>query len=266
MAGGDGSQALVANVALRHDVPHVVVPAGTRNHFALDLGLDREDVLGALDAYRDGVEHRIDLATVNDRVFVNNASVGLYAKIVQSPEYRAAKGATAVAELPDLLGPNAPPLDLRFTTPDGTDVDNAQIIMVSNDPYNLHRLTGLGTRERIDLGVLGIVAARIANASEFAQFVALEAAGRPQRFSGWIEWTAQRFEVDSSGPVDVGLDGEPLTLTPPLVFETRPGALRVRVPRRAIGRSPTAKSTHLLSHTTLGDLVRVAAGGRAMSS
>jgi diacylglycerol kinase family enzyme len=198
-------------------------------------------------------------------VFLNNASVGLYAKIVQRPEYRDAKRATTVAALPDLVGPNAPPLDLRFTGPDGTDFDSAQIIMVSNNPYDLHRLTGRGTRERVDHGVLGIVAARIANAGEFAQFVALEAAGQPQRFSGWIEWTARRFEVDSSGPVEIGLDGEALTLPPPLVFESRPGALRVRLPRHAIGRSPTAKSVHVLSHSTIADLVRVA-GGRAMSS
>lgn len=84
MAGGDGSQTLVATVAVRHDVAHVVVPGGTRNHFALDLGLDRDDVVGALEAYTDGVEERIDLATVDGRTFVNNASLGLYAKIVQS--------------------------------------------------------------------------------------------------------------------------------------------------------------------------------------
>ena len=60
MAGGDGSQALVATVAARHDVVHVCIPAGTRNHFALDLGLDRDDVVGALDAFTDGVERRID--------------------------------------------------------------------------------------------------------------------------------------------------------------------------------------------------------------
>ena len=84
MAGGDGSQALIATVASRHGIPHVVVPAGTRNHFALDLGLDRDDVVGALDAFGDAVERTIDLATVNGRVFVNNASLGLYAKIVQA--------------------------------------------------------------------------------------------------------------------------------------------------------------------------------------
>ena len=88
MAGGDGSQALVASVAAEHRIPHVVVPAGTRNHFALDLGLDRDDVVGALGAFTDGVERRIDLADVNGRIFVNNASLGLYAKIVQTPQYR----------------------------------------------------------------------------------------------------------------------------------------------------------------------------------
>src|SRR5436190_2602719 len=111
MAGGDGSQALLASVAMQHDVAHVCVPAGTRNHFALDLGLDRNDVVGALDAYGDGVEHRVDVASVNARLFVNNASVGIYAKAVQSPAYRAAKGRMIVDMLPDLVGPDAPPFD-----------------------------------------------------------------------------------------------------------------------------------------------------------
>ena len=88
MAGGDGSQALVAAVAMRHDIAHVCVPAGTRNHLAMDLGLDRDDVVGALDAFRAAVERRIDLAMIGDRMFVNNATMGLYAKVVQSPEYR----------------------------------------------------------------------------------------------------------------------------------------------------------------------------------
>ena len=83
MAGGDGSQALVASVAMAADVPLVCVPAGTRNRFALDLGLDRNDVVAALDAFDAAVERRIDLGTVNGRVFVNNVSLGVYAKIVQ---------------------------------------------------------------------------------------------------------------------------------------------------------------------------------------
>ncbi len=113
MAGGDGSQAVVAAVAAAHDLPFVCVPAGTRNHFALDLGVDRDDVVGALDAYGDARQARIDLAEVNGRVFVNNVSLGVYARIVASDEYRDAKLRTAAKMLPTLLGPDAPPSGLH---------------------------------------------------------------------------------------------------------------------------------------------------------
>ena len=265
MAGGDGSQALVATIASRHDIPHVVVPAGTRNHFALDLGLDREDVVGALDAYTDGVEVRIDLATVNGRIFVNNASLGLYAKIVQSPEYRDAKRQTAAEMLPEMLGPDAAPLDLRFTGPDGTSYPTAHMILVSNDPYQLHSLAGRGTRERMDLGVLGIVAARISSAIDASRFVALEAAGQVSRFPGWLEWTAAEFRVDSEAPVEIGVDGEAMKLDPPLLFASTAGALRVRMPRHASGLSPSATTTHVLSESAIAELAGVVAGRRPPS-
>ncbi len=263
MAGGDGSQALVATVAVRHDVAHVVVPAGTRNHFALDLGLDRDDVVGALEAYADAVERRIDLAAVNGRVFVNNASLGLYAKIVQSPEYRDAKLQTAAAMLPQLLGPDAEPLDLRFVGPEGTNYPTAHMILVSNNPYQLANLAGRGTRERMDLGALGVVAVRLSDARDAARFVALEATGQIRRFPGWLEWAAPRFQVDSGGPVEIGVDGEALRMDPPLVFETVPGVLRVRLPRRALGLSPAGRAVHLLSGSTITQLGLVVAGRNA---
>ena len=161
MAGGDGSQALVASVAMGSGVPLVCVPAGTRNHFALDLGLDRDDVVGALDAFGDAVERRIDLAEVGGRVFVNNVSLGVYAKIVQAPDYRDAKRQTALDLLPELPGPGAEPFDLRFTGPDGSERTGAQIIQVSNNPYVLTRLGGFGTRARLDTGMLGVAAAEV---------------------------------------------------------------------------------------------------------
>jgi diacylglycerol kinase family enzyme len=260
MAGGDGSQALVATTAMRHGVAHVVVPSGTRNHFALDLGLDRSDVVGALDAFGDGVEHLVDVATVNGRVFVNNASAGVYARVVQSPEYRNAKGRTVLAKLPELIGPDAEPDDLRFTGPDGATHGTAQIILVSNDPYELHVLSGRGTRERLDHGVLGIAAIWIASAHEAGRYIALEASGRAARFPGLLEWSAPQFRIDSSGPVQIGVDGESLRLDPPLLFETRPRALRVRLPRHAIGRSPTARAVHVVSRSTIADLGRLVAG------
>ncbi len=258
MAGGDGSQALVATVAARRDIAHVCIPAGTRNHFALDLGLDRDDVIGALDAFSDGVERRIDLARVNDRVFVNNASLGVYAKVVQSEAYRDAKLATWTELLPDMLGPGAEAIDLEFTAPDGQRCSDAALVLVSNNPYQLTHLGGAGTRERIDGGELGVVAARIRGAAEVSEFVALELVGQAGRFPGLMSWATPEFEVRSGGPVEIGLDGEALLLDPPLRFSALPGALRVRVPRQA-GLAPAARSVALTGEN-LGALLRVAAG------
>ena len=260
MAGGDGSQALVASVAARHDVPYVCVPAGTRNHFALDLGLNRNDVVGALDAFTDAVERRIDLATVNGRTFVNNASLGLYAEVVQSPQYRDAKLKTAASILPDLIGPDANPLDLRYTGPDGQVHLTAHLILVSNNPYQLAHPGGRGTRAQLDGGVLGIVTVMIANAEEARRFATLEAAGQVRRFPGWVEWSAPGFEVASGAQVQLGVDGEALVMDPPVVFASRPGALRVRTPRHALHVSPAARTVQVLSGSTLAELSRVAAG------
>jgi diacylglycerol kinase family enzyme len=263
MAGGDGSQALVAAVAARHQVPHVCVPAGTRNHFALDLGLDRDDVTGALDAYADQIEQRVDLAFVSGHPFVNNCSLGLYAKVVQSPQYRDAKMRTAVDMLPDLIGPDAPPMDLRYQGPDGTAMTTAHLILVSNDPYQLARPGGRGTRERLDLGVLGVVAVRVTSADEMRRFTAAELTGRLQRFAGWQEWTVEEFEVDSGGPVEVGVDGEAMVLEPPLRFIVRPAALRVWLPASAVRASPAARAVRLLTRSTAADLAKVAVGRQA---
>ena len=260
MAGGDGSQALVAAVAARAGVPYVCVPAGTRNHFALDLGLDRDDVVGALDAFAAGTERRIDLASVNGRTFVNNASLGLYASITESSQYRDAKLRTAASVLPDVLGPDAAPPGLSFTGPDGTSYPTAQMILVSNNPYQLAHAGGRGTRKRIDGGVLGIVTARIASAAEAAQFAALQAAGQTRRFPGWLEWSARSFEIRSAGPVQLGVDGETLAMDPPLMFVSQPGALRVRLPVHAIGVSPAARAVRILARSTAAELALVCAG------
>jgi diacylglycerol kinase family enzyme len=240
MAGGDGSQALVASVAAAHDVGFVCVPAGTRNHLAMDLGLDREDVVGALDAFGEAVERRIDLGLVGDRVFVNNATVGLYAKIVQSPAYREHKVGTALELLPAMLGPDAAPFDLRFTGPDGTEHASAHLILVSNDRYQLGSGEGFGSRRRIDGGNLGIVAATFRSPAEIARLLESGASGRNWRPPGWVEWADASFELESGRPVEIGIDGEAMVLDPPIRFRTLPGALRVRIPLGAPGYSPAA--------------------------
>jgi diacylglycerol kinase family enzyme len=260
MAGGDGSQALVAGVAMRHDVAFVCVPAGTRNHLAMDLGLDRDDVVGALDAFGAAVERRIDLGLIGDRVFVNNATAGLYAKIVQSPAYRDRKVGTALDMLPAMLGPDAAPFDLRFTGPDGTEHPSAHLILVSNDRYELGRAEGFGSRRRMDTGTLGIVAARFQSSRDAAAFTQRQrGAGRNRRPQGWMEWVDTSFEVRSGQPVEVGVDGEALLLDPPIRFRIVPGALRVRIPPHAPGYS-LAAAAPTPGWSTITALLQTAAG------
>jgi len=139
-----------------------IVPAGTRNHFALDLGLDRADVVGALDAYADGLERYIDLAEVNGRVFVNNVSLGIYAEAVQRAGYRDAKLRTLLDTVPDVLGPEGAGLDLSWRGPGGHEQHSGAAVLVSNNRYRLGKAVGSGTRPRIDEGLLGLDADRAA--------------------------------------------------------------------------------------------------------
>ncbi len=226
VAGGDGTQAIVAAIASERGLPYVCVPAGTRNHFALDLGVDRDDVVGALDAFTKGRERVVDLAEVNGRVFVNNVSLGVYAEAVQRKGYRDAKLRTIAETMPTVLGPGADGLDLRFTGADGRERKTSAVVLVSNDPYRLGRAIASGTRPRLDAGVLGI-----------AILGAGAANGSDKRVQ---QWSARSFEVRSEVAVAAGVDGEALKLDPPLHFASRPQALRVRIAPQHPGASPSA--------------------------
>jgi diacylglycerol kinase family enzyme len=259
MAGGDGSQALVAGIAAEHDVSFVCIPAGTRNHFALDLGIDRDDVVGALDAFTEGFERRVDLARVNGRVFVNNVSFGVYAAIVQSDEYRDAKLNTAAKMLPELLGPDYDPFDFELDGPADVAECDPDLILVSNNVYKLEGIGGLGTRARLDEGVLGVMVVEVHNGAELAQLVSLSGAGRGSAYSGWHEWTTPTLEVRSGKPIDLGVDGEAITLESPVRLEIEPGALRVRIAPHHPGVSPARvagdtqrSATRRLLHAAFG--------------
>jgi diacylglycerol kinase family enzyme len=229
MAGGDGSQAIVAMVASELDLPYACIPAGTRNHFALDLGVDRDDVVGALDAFVNGGERRVDLAQVNGRTFVNNVSLGLYAEAVARPGYREAKIHTLLETVPTMLGPDAAPPALTWDGPSGT--ESAVAILVSNSPYRLGRALGSGTRPRLDTGMLGITVLVPTAAS----------GGRPGlRRLTMQQWTALEFEIAAIDAVPAGVDGEALEFDPPVRFTIRPEALRVRIAPQHPGASPSA--------------------------
>ncbi|CAM5256933.1 lipid kinase YegS [Streptomyces alboniger] len=228
VAGGDGTQALVADVAAALDLPFLVIPAGTRNHFALDLGLDRDDPSLALAALRDGVELRVDLGRAAGRPFVNNVSFGAYAEVVQSSSYRDDKTRTTLQLLPDLLmGERGARLtaragEHRFKDP--------QALLVSNNPYGSRDVAGLGRRTRLDGGVLGCVGVRVRSAAQAAGLL------RGNRSSGLARATARTVVVEADQEwIPVGLDGEAVRLPAPVRCEVRPGVLRVVVPRRRPG-------------------------------
>jgi len=232
VAGGDGTQALVAGIAAEHGLPFMVISAGTRNHFALDLGLDREDPAGCLAALTDGVEVRVDLGRIGRRTFVNNASFGAYAAVVRSPAYRADKTRTTLRMLPDLLvGQQGPGLRLSAG---GVEVAGPQAVLISNNPYVSDDIAGLAHRPRLDGGVLGVFAVTVRGAIDAAGLIR----GR-RRASSLTLLTAGEAVIDANVPtVPVGIDGESVTMETPIRCTIRPGALRVRVPRQRPGVPP----------------------------
>jgi diacylglycerol kinase family enzyme len=257
MAGGDGSQALVASIAIEHGIPFVCVTAGTRNHFALDLGLDRDDPRRSMDAFHDAVERRIDYATVGDRLFVNNVSLGVYATIVQQDSYRDAKRETSRVMLPEMLGSTAEPFDLQFTTPDGTEVNGAFLIMVSNNPYVLGPSVDVSQRRSLETGTLGVFAVNAASGAEAARLMAVSAVGLRARAPGWHEFTCESFEVRSRvGSAFAGVDGEALDLPTPLQFRIHAGGLRVLVPESNLEIAARRRARNV----SVGALLAVARG------
>jgi len=208
MAGGDGSLALIAEAAMERDLPFVCVPFGTRNHFARDLGLDRDDPIAALDAFA-GSERRIDVGRVGDRVFLNNVSLGAYASLVHRREsHRRRRNALARLRALLLTARNRERLELAI---DGQQVD-AQVALVSNNGYKLELLS-LGERERVDEGQLHLYLAT------------------GWRFSEWEERAATSLTIDAARHrIKTAVDGEPAVFETPLEFSIEPLALRVLVP------------------------------------
>jgi diacylglycerol kinase family enzyme len=228
VAGGDGTQALVAGIAAEHGLPFLVISAGTRNHFALDLGLDREDPAAGLDALTDGEELRVDLGVIGGRTFVNNASFGAYAEVVRSPAYRDDKRGTTLELLPDLLnGHRGARLSAQAG---GTEISGPQALLVSNGQYQLSDFAGLGRRGRLDTGALGVVAVSVNSARQAVELV------RRQHGNGLEVLTAGEVIVSAdAAEIPVGVDGETVMFPTPVRCTIQPQALSVLVPRQRPG-------------------------------
>ena len=229
-AGGDGTQAIVAAVAAEQGLPFACIPAGTRNHFALDLGVDRDDLVGSLDAFVNGGEKRVDLGEVNGQVFVNNVSLGLYAEAVQREDYRGAKLRTLLDMAPDVAGPDGSGLELEWAGDGDQSSEDAVAILISNNRYRVGRLLSSGTRPSIEDGQLGVTVFETATPGPGDGVLR-----RP-----WRQWTTPAIELTASGPVAAGIDGEATTHNPPLRFRIRHRALRVRIAGHHPGVSPSA--------------------------
>ena len=208
VAGGDGSLAPIAEVAIERGLPFVCVPFGTRNHFARDLGLDRDDPIGALAAFA-GDERPVDVGRADGRVFLNNVSLGLYARLVHRREgHRRRREALAGARALWLVARNRHRLHV---TVDGEEIA-ARIVVVASNDYELS-LFSLGERRSLTDGLLHLYTAR-----------------------GWLprEWkerSSAGFTLDGrQARLPGALDGEPVVLEPPVRFEIAPRALRVLVP------------------------------------
>lgn len=224
MAGGDGSLATVAAAAAEHDLPFICLPAGTRNHFALDLGIVRHDLLGALNAFTAGLERRIDMAEVNGHPFLNNISLGVYGDAVQRPGYRDAKLQTIRDTLHEVLSSTAPAPELHLTDHLARRHTSPLVVLVSNNEYAIDGPLAKGSRPRLDTGRLGIIVL-----------------DRPGATHPPVStWSAHSIEIAATASLPAGLDGEAVTLLPPLHCTIRPAALRVRISRHHPGASPSA--------------------------
>jgi diacylglycerol kinase family enzyme len=240
VAGGDGTVSAVAEVAAEARRPLVVIPAGTRNHFARDLGLDLRNPASALAALRTGDVAPIDLGRVGSRVFVNNVSFGAYADALLTPGYREAKARTFAEIAPGYLqGQQC--VDAIVDTPQGP-VESPQVVLISNNPYHISTMRHLGYRFALDTGQLGgIVLNRPAGAPPPDALPRLRRELRRQGHAGppgegLITWTAARITLrGTAARLPAGIDGEAVLLDLPIVCEIRPGALQVRLPRQRPG-------------------------------
>jgi diacylglycerol kinase family enzyme len=232
VAGGDGSVAAVAGVAVERGLPLAVVPTGTLNHFARDLGLDLARPLRALDAFVAGHEElRVDVGRINGRLFVNNVSLGLYAEMLGDPGYRGDKLRVAQTKLQAIFSDPKLRRALCITPPDGPPLESVVAAVVSNNPYEFSRWDSLGRRRRLDTGSLQVSVLDAGTLEELERLLAGTLLGAIEFRPALRHWTSERLEMGVSGEVvRAGVDGEPVALEAPLRFSVDPGALRVLVP------------------------------------
>ncbi len=228
VAGGDGSVAAVASVAVERELPLMVVPVGTLNHFARDLGLDLARPLQALEVFYTGHERRVDVGRINGRLFINNVSLGVYAEMLGEPGYRQDKLGVAQAKLQAALSDRELRRALRITPPEEAPLESVLAVVISNNPYEFARWDRLGQRHRLDTGMLQVSVLNASTLDELERLIAGTLLGAMVFRPALRHWASEGLELGAPGErVRAGVDGEPITLEAPL-HPLQPRVLRLR--------------------------------------
>jgi YegS/Rv2252/BmrU family lipid kinase len=228
-AGGDGTVNAVANVAVEAQATLGVLPMGTLNHFAKDLGLPL-DVEQAVDAIAAGRAVEIDVGDVNGRVFVNNSSVGLYPRMIweRDAEQRRGRGkwtAFSIAMLRTWRSYRT--ITAQLATGGSAAVVRTPFIFVGNNQYTAQGFQ-LGGRSRLDEGQLSIFLAPECGRFEILSLPVRALTRRLGSGSPFASFQAAAVTVEvASKRVNVAVDGEVVLMRSPLVYRARPRALRV---------------------------------------
>jgi diacylglycerol kinase family enzyme len=232
-AGGDGTVSAVADVVCGSPAALGVVPMGTLNHFAKDLGIPL-DAADAVQVIAKGRCIRVDLGEVNARAFVNNASLGLYPKIVrersrQQRRFGRSKRSAMLWATLDVLD-RSRLLDLRLELDDEVRHCRAPFVFVGNNNYTLEGFN-IGTRAKLDQGRLTVYTTRRSSAGGLARLALRALFGRLRQADDFMESSVRSLQVESRRRrLLVALDGEVHAMETPLEFSILPRALQVIVP------------------------------------
>jgi diacylglycerol kinase family enzyme len=231
--GGDGSIHTIVGVLAGTGVPLGVLPLGTLNHFAKDLGIPA-DLAGAVAVIAQGNARPVDLAEVNGLVFVNNSSIGLYPYMVLDRERRrrvhgrAKWVAMALAAWRTLK--HFPVRRLSICAPGWTEPCRSPCVFVGNNEYGLAPRS-FGTRKELTRGELWLCVARPQSPLALLWLAARSVVGFLRQSRDLRTFTSGSVEILSRRKrLLVAVDGEVEILQTPLRYRTRPGALTVLVP------------------------------------
>jgi diacylglycerol kinase family enzyme len=232
-AGGDGTISAVASALAGRDTPLGVIPAGTLNHFAKDLGIPL-DLSEAVKVIAANHVERIDLGRLNDRVFVNNASLGVYARaLVDRDARRDLHGlskwpAMALAVLK--IFKRHPLLKVRIVADGAPMFRKTPLVFVGNNRYELELLR-IGRRACLTAGELSLYIANTSTRWGMLVLAIRAALGRLEQSQDFQSMCVSEIEIQPRRRhIHLALDGEPTSLAPPLTFTAWPHALPVIVP------------------------------------